>query len=213
MEVLGVPDKEIVACGSRKNLFFGKSCHTNRRGLTPHFMPDWCSSPGCQFAGEKTSRWHEENFIDFIAKCLHWDPERRLKPQNALRHPFVTAGRRRPLPVTPMPASSSRSLLASSSSCVKASILETPKKGKLGHHAARCTCLWQSLSSRSLCSRNANQFHREYACSLQFNVTICSSSVFVPYGRKFRYLLSSFVPHPRERLCGDWISTHFVSFF
>jgi serine/threonine protein kinase len=88
-------------------------------------------------AGTKTLaqvlRCDEENFIDFIAKCLHWDPERRLKPQNALRHPFITAGRRRPLPVTSMAPSSSRSLLASSSSSrVKASTLETPRKTQIG---------------------------------------------------------------------------------
>ena len=88
-------------------------------------------------AGTKTLaqvlRCDEENFIDFIAKCLHWDPERRLKPQNALRHPFVTAGRRRPPPAASTPASSSRSLLASSSySRGKAPTLETPRKTQIG---------------------------------------------------------------------------------
>ena len=88
-------------------------------------------------AGTKTLaqvlRCDEENFIDFITKCLHWDPERRLKPQNALRHPFITAGRRRTLPVTSTPASSTRNLLASSSSSrMKGSTLETPRKTQIG---------------------------------------------------------------------------------
>lgn len=88
-------------------------------------------------AGTKTLaqvlRCDEENFVDFIAKCLHWDPERRLKPQNALRHPFITAGKKRPPPTTgSTPASSSRSLLASSSSSRVKTVLETPKKTQIG---------------------------------------------------------------------------------
>lgn len=39
-------------------------------------------------------RCDDELFVDFVSKCLCWDPERRLKPQSALRHPFVTAGRK-----------------------------------------------------------------------------------------------------------------------
>lgn len=88
-------------------------------------------------AGTKTLaqvlRCDEENFVDFIAKCLHWDPERRLKPQHALRHPFVTAGRRKPLIAT-TPATGRTSLLASSSSSriKSSSTLETPKKTQIG---------------------------------------------------------------------------------
>lgn len=32
----------------------------------------------------------DEQFVDFITRCLTWDPEKRLKPSGALRHPFVT---------------------------------------------------------------------------------------------------------------------------
>jgi dual specificity tyrosine-phosphorylation-regulated kinase 2/3/4 len=33
-------------------------------------------------------------FVDFIAKCLIWDPERRLKPYNAMHHPWIVAGKK-----------------------------------------------------------------------------------------------------------------------
>jgi dual specificity tyrosine-phosphorylation-regulated kinase 2/3/4 len=33
-------------------------------------------------------------FVDFIAKCLIWDPERRLKPFNAMHHPWIVAGKK-----------------------------------------------------------------------------------------------------------------------
>lgn len=35
----------------------------------------------------------DELFVDFIAKCLTWDPDRRLKPLPALRHPWLVKQR------------------------------------------------------------------------------------------------------------------------
>ena len=40
----------------------------------------------------------DENFIDFIKKCLEWDPTLRMTPHQALRHPWLT---RRRLPRPP----------------------------------------------------------------------------------------------------------------
>jgi len=36
-------------------------------------------------------------FVDFIRRCLEWDPNTRLTPSAALRHPWL----RRRLPRTP----------------------------------------------------------------------------------------------------------------
>ena len=60
-------------------------------------------------------RCDDADFVDFIAKCLIWDPERRLKPQTAMRHPFITGGRSKLR--TPMsgPSTASRGILGSSS--------------------------------------------------------------------------------------------------
>lgn len=72
----------------------------------------------------------DENFVDFIAKCLIWDPERRVKPQTALRHPFFTAGRKS----SPSATASSRTLLSSSSFGAghRSKIPpETPKKSQI----------------------------------------------------------------------------------
>lgn len=33
-------------------------------------------------------------FVDFIAKCLTWDPERRLKPSTAMQHPWILASKK-----------------------------------------------------------------------------------------------------------------------
>ena len=33
-------------------------------------------------------------FVDFITKCLIWDPERRLKPSSAMHHPWILASKK-----------------------------------------------------------------------------------------------------------------------
>ena len=68
-------------------------------------------------------RCNDEEFVDFVAKCLVWDPERRFKPQAAMRHPFVTAGRR----LKP-PSSSTKSTSSLSSLSRNKQVTETPKK-------------------------------------------------------------------------------------
>ncbi|KAI7596979.1 hypothetical protein KC346_g14894, partial [Hortaea werneckii] len=32
----------------------------------------------------------DDAFVDFIARCLRWDPDRRMKPSEAISHPFIT---------------------------------------------------------------------------------------------------------------------------
>jgi dual specificity tyrosine-phosphorylation-regulated kinase 2/3/4 len=75
-------------------------------------------------------RCNDEEFIDFIAKCLVWDPERRIKPQAAMRHPFITAGKRK---VVQQQLTSSRGTPSSSSlSSRSKQVTETPKKSMIG---------------------------------------------------------------------------------
>ncbi|KAK7043784.1 serine/threonine protein kinase, CMGC, dual-specificity [Paramarasmius palmivorus] len=121
MEVLGVPDKEFVNRSSRKKLFFEPNgaprAVINSKGRRRR--------PGTKTLAQ-VLRCNDEDFVDFIAKCLVWDPERRIKPQAALRHPFVTAGKRPKQP----PASTTKSTLSSSSlsGSRKKELTETPKK-------------------------------------------------------------------------------------
>ena len=68
-------------------------------------------------------RCNDEEFVDFVAKCLVWDPERRMKPQAAMRHPFVTAGRRLKPPSSTTKSTSSLSNLGRNKQ-----VPETPKK-------------------------------------------------------------------------------------
>ncbi|KAJ7231446.1 hypothetical protein B0H12DRAFT_1239925 [Mycena haematopus] len=110
MEVLGIPDKE-----SQWSPACGDQLQGSRR------------RPGTKTLAQ-VLRCNDEDFIDFIAKCLVWDPERRIKPQAALRHPFVTAGKRpKPPPPSITPKATLSSSTLGSSSRVK-HVLETPKK-------------------------------------------------------------------------------------
>jgi len=121
MEVLGVPDKEFINRSSRKKLFFESNgtprVVTNSKGRRRR--------PGSK-ALQQVLKCNDEEFVDFISKCLVWDPERRMKPQTALRHPFVTIGRRPRPPAAAIIPKPSPSL--SSNSSRSKHVMETPKK-------------------------------------------------------------------------------------
>ncbi|WVQ94851.1 hypothetical protein IAU59_001934 [Kwoniella sp. CBS 9459] len=93
MEVLGLPDRYIVEKASRRKTFFDATGtprpFVNAKGRRRR--------PGTKtLAG--VLKCDDELFVDFIAKCLTWDPDKRLKPQPAMRHPWVLAGRKRYAP-------------------------------------------------------------------------------------------------------------------
>lgn len=76
-------------------------------------------------------RCQDEDFVDFIARCLVWDPERRMKPQAALQHAFLKAGRR--TKVTSPSSVTAKALLSSSSLTGSrvSKVTETPKKSQI----------------------------------------------------------------------------------
>lgn len=143
MEVLGSPDKDFISRSSRKRLFFGK-CTPNDLALFPLRFKDNNGAPRPvvnskgrrRRPGTKTLaqvlRCQDDDFVDFIARCLVWDPERRMKPQAALQHNFLRAGRRNkigsPLPTTAKALLSSSTLTGSRTT----KVTETPKKSQIG---------------------------------------------------------------------------------
>lgn len=87
MEIKGVPPSYILDLSSRKKLFFdaedqpiivANSKGKKRRPLT------------------KTLRvvlsCEDANFLDFIDKCLDWDPVQRMTPLEALHHNWILDG-------------------------------------------------------------------------------------------------------------------------
>ncbi|SNX87041.1 related to putative dual specificity protein kinase pom1 [Melanopsichium pennsylvanicum] len=89
MEILGVPDRYLVERSSRKKLFFDS---------TGQLRPVVNSKGKRRRPGSKTLaqalKSDDELFVDFIGKCLIWDPERRLKPDAAMRHSWIVQGKR-----------------------------------------------------------------------------------------------------------------------
>jgi len=128
MEVLGIPDKEFINRSSRKRLFFD----TNGAPRPVVNSKGRRRRPGTKDLAQ-VLRCNDELFVDFVAKCLVWDPERRMKPQAALRHPFITASRRAkitsPTPGTAKALLSSTTNFASSRSSKQ--VTETPKKSMI----------------------------------------------------------------------------------
>ncbi|KAK9466157.1 kinase-like domain-containing protein [Lipomyces arxii] len=94
MEVFGPPEPALIQKASRRKLFFD----TNGR---PRIV---ISAKGRRRVPSSKSlatvlRTDNAAFIDFIAKCLQWDAAKRLRPDDAVRHPFIT-GKLMPRPTS-----------------------------------------------------------------------------------------------------------------
>ena len=85
MEVFGPPEKHLIEKSSRKKLFFD-SMGKPRLTVSSKGRRRRPSSKTLQ----QVLKCDDEPFLDFIARCLRWDPERRLKPEEAIRHEFIT---------------------------------------------------------------------------------------------------------------------------
>ncbi|CAG9321914.1 unnamed protein product [Blepharisma stoltei] len=91
MEVKGIPPYSILQQSTRSKLFFDPSGYpkitANSRGKK-HY-------PSTKELKE-ILRDTDAPFQDFIEKCLEWDPERRIKAEEALKHMWIMEGISRP---------------------------------------------------------------------------------------------------------------------
>ncbi|XP_012218653.1 dual specificity tyrosine-phosphorylation-regulated kinase mbk-2 isoform X2 [Linepithema humile] len=102
MEVLGLPPDHIISHATRRRLFFDQKgsprCVTNSKG-----KKRWAGSKNLSMA----LRCSDALFVNFVSKCLEWDPKKRMTPDEAMRHEWLT--------------SSSSSHVSSSSSAIASS--------------------------------------------------------------------------------------------
>jgi dual specificity tyrosine-phosphorylation-regulated kinase 2/3/4 len=91
-EVLGIPPSYLLDRASRPNEFFIRTSagykplrYTDRKGRR--------RSPGGRPLASACGS-SDPQFIDFVSRCLAWDPADRMKPQEALRHPYIASKRR-----------------------------------------------------------------------------------------------------------------------
>jgi len=85
MEVFGPPEKHLIEKSTRKKLFFD-SLGKPRLTVSSKGKRRRPSSKSLQQA----LKCEDESFLDFITMCLRWDPDRRLKPDEAIHHEFVS---------------------------------------------------------------------------------------------------------------------------
>ncbi|KAI1822162.1 hypothetical protein F4861DRAFT_413978 [Xylaria intraflava] len=85
MEVFGPPEKHLIEKSTRKKLFFD-SMGKPRLTVSTKGKRRRPSSKTLQQA----IKCDDEAFLDFLARCLRWDPDRRLKPEDAIWHEFIT---------------------------------------------------------------------------------------------------------------------------
>lgn len=86
MEVLGLPPDHIINHASRRRLFFDPKgsprCVTNSKG-----KKRWVGSINLGLA----LRCTDALFVDFISRCLEWDPDKRMTPNEAMRHEWLNS--------------------------------------------------------------------------------------------------------------------------
>ncbi|XP_055595375.1 dual specificity tyrosine-phosphorylation-regulated kinase 2 [Uranotaenia lowii] len=84
MEVLGVPPDDLINTATRRRLFFDSRgiprCITNSKGRK--------RKPGSKTISQAL-RCNDTAFIDFVSKCLEWDPKKRMTPEEAARHEWL----------------------------------------------------------------------------------------------------------------------------
>ncbi|KAL1888694.1 serine/threonine protein kinase, CMGC, dual-specificity [Sporothrix stenoceras] len=85
MEVFGPPEKHLIEKSTRKKLFFD-SMGKPRLTVSSKGRRRRPSSKTLQ----QVIKCDDEAFLDFLSRCLRWDPDRRLKPEEAIRHEFIT---------------------------------------------------------------------------------------------------------------------------
>ena len=85
MEVFGPPEKHLIEKSTRKKLFFD-SLGKPRLTVSSKGRRRRPSSKELRQA----LRCDDEAFLDFLTRCLRWDPARRLTPHDALKHEFIT---------------------------------------------------------------------------------------------------------------------------
>lgn len=110
LELLGVPSSRILEGGKRTRNFFSSRGHPRYCQVTQLMDGSIVLGAGRskrgKLRGPPGSRsWNtalknmgEDCFNDFLKRCLEWDPELRMTPQQALKHPWLK--RRLPRPPT-----------------------------------------------------------------------------------------------------------------
>ncbi|CAD8088495.1 unnamed protein product [Paramecium primaurelia] len=81
MEVIGAPTTEFALKCPRKKHFFDENGQP-KKVIKTYRKPQSVSL-------QEILKTTDEDFVDFLKRCFTWDAESRLKPQDALNHPWI----------------------------------------------------------------------------------------------------------------------------
>lgn len=126
MEVFGPPEKHLIEKSTRKKLFFD-SMGKPRLTVSSKGRRRRPSSKTLQ----QVLKCDDEAFLDFLARCLRWDPDRRLKPEEAIRHEFIS-GQKTSVPVPRAPARDSSPMKRHNTIAAPRPLPEPPTGSKTG---------------------------------------------------------------------------------
>ncbi|KAI6175581.1 Dual-specificity kinase [Aphelenchoides bicaudatus] len=113
VELLGVPQTKVLEAGKRTRNFFSSRGHPRYCQVTQLMdgtivlgggrskRGKMRGPPGSRTWMQALKNLGDDLFIDFLKRCLDWDPDTRLTPQQALKHPWL----RRRLPRPPQSGS------------------------------------------------------------------------------------------------------------
>ncbi|KAK9768240.1 serine/threonine protein kinase, CMGC, dual-specificity, variant 2 [Basidiobolus ranarum] len=96
LEILGVPAQSLIDKCTRKSSFF-ESDGTPKTVINSKGKRRY---PGTKILTQ-VLRCTDEPFLDFITRCLEWDPEKRIKPDEAMQHRWIVATNNDPRLVQP----------------------------------------------------------------------------------------------------------------
>lgn len=116
MEIFGPPEKHLIEKSSRKKLFFD-SLGKPRLTVSSRGRRRRPSSKDLR----QVLKCDDEAFLDFLSRCLRWDPARRISPHDALRHEFITGIK---------PPSRPRTYTGTSSPGKRVNTRSTPSSGR-----------------------------------------------------------------------------------
>ncbi|KAG2180143.1 hypothetical protein INT43_003931, partial [Umbelopsis isabellina] len=115
MEVQGVPEPYLVEKSTRRKLFFDSYGN-------PRIVPNSRGKkrkPSCKSLAQ-VLRCSDSLFVDFVSRCLDWDPEKRMTPDEGMYHEWILESSPKAAPAKPsLPSRYSEETLTPPSSAAK----------------------------------------------------------------------------------------------
>ncbi|XP_043280440.1 dual specificity tyrosine-phosphorylation-regulated kinase 2-like [Venturia canescens] len=157
IELLGMPPRKLIESADRSRHFFSSKGHpryckattiasgstvllggVSRRGK-------FRGPPGSKVLKDALKGCEDPLFLDFIKRCLQWDPERRMTPSKALRHAWLR--RRLPRPPDHPDKPDSSSSVVCNAGCVMSSSVHVPAGSAVSSATSRISSTKGSIGT------------------------------------------------------------------